>query len=254
MRVVTWNLWWQFGPWEQRQAGIAQVVGEVAPDVLFVQESWGERDSDGVVTSQAANLAGALGHEYIAPTELRFHSRPDFEIDRAFTNAIISRWPLSDMKVTRLPNHDGAPSYRTCVLATADTPSGSVRLLTAHISHVHEPDEDRLAQAARLAKLAGAHPNAILAGDLNVSPDSPEIALLSSAGLTDGWNPDNGDGWTWAETNPHAAGARHPNRRLDYILTGPGLRTTASGLAGTDPVNEIVPSDHYAVWADLTPS
>lgn len=248
---MTWNLWWQFGLWEQRQAGIRRVVNEVNPDILCVQESWGERDPEGESRSQVHELSEMLGFDYVAPTGLRFRSRPGSQVERAFSNAIVSRWPVSDIKVTRLPKSDGTPSYRTCVMATADTPSGPVRLLTSHISHVGEPDEDRLAQAGRLAELAGSHPNTILAGDLNVTPESSEIGLLCDAGLSDAWDPGNGAGWTWAETNPHAAGARFPNRRLDYIFKGAGLRATASGLAGTEAVDGVVPSDHYAVWADV---
>ena len=75
--------------------------------------------------------------------------------------------------------------------------------------------------------------------------------MLTEAGLSDAWDMSNGDGWTWAEANPHARGARFPNRRLDYILAGPGFASTKSALAGTDPVDGVLPSDHYAVWADL---
>jgi endonuclease/exonuclease/phosphatase family metal-dependent hydrolase len=248
---MTWNLWWQFGPWEQRQRGIRHVAKEVNPDILCIQESWGERDPDGGTRSQVLDLAQTLGFAYVAPPSLRFRSRLDSPMERAFSNAIVSRWPLTNIKVTRLPNADGTPSYRTYVLATADTPSGPVHIVTAHISHVDEPDEDRLAQANRLADLACSHPNTILAGDFNVTPESPELELITDAGLADAWDPCEGAGWTWAESNPHATGAKFPNRRLDYVLFGPGFQSTASGLAGTEAINGVVPSDHYAVWADV---
>ena len=253
---MTWNLWWQFGPWEQRQAGIHQVVRQVEPDILCVQESWAERSPSGNVRSQVADIAETLGLKHQAPVELRFHERPDRPVARAFTNAIISRWPMSDITVARLPKADCTPSYRIAVMATVETPSGPVRIVTAHIAHVGEDDADRLAQAKRLAELAGSGlakswPNTILAGDLNASPDSPELAALTDAGLTDTWDAANGYGWTWAETNPHAQGARHPNRRLDYILTGAGLNATTAGLAGTKAFDGMFPSDHYAVWADV---
>jgi endonuclease/exonuclease/phosphatase family metal-dependent hydrolase len=248
---MTWNLWWQFGPWQERQAGIHKVVKEVEPDILCVQESWGERDPAGGTRSQVADLAETLGFEYQAPVELRFRQRPENPTAKAFTNAIISRWPLSDIKVTRLPRADGTPSFRTAVLATADTPDGAVRVVTAHTAHVGEDAGDRLAQAHRLAELAGSQPHSILAGDLNTTPDSTELAVLSEAGLTDVWDPANGNGWTWAESNPHAQGARHPNRRLDYILAGSAMSAGTSGLAGVGAVDGVYPSDHYAVWADI---
>src|SRR6185503_16487095 len=47
-----------------------------------------------------------------------------------------------------------------------------------------------------------------------------------------------------------------PNRRIDYILVGRPRRggaghVLAGALAGVEPVQGIVPSDHYAVVADL---
>ena len=247
---MSWNLGWQFGPWEERQAGIHQVVSEVAPDILCVQESWGERSSSGESRSQITQLAETLGHRFFAPAELHFFEREDSPVAKAFTNGIISRWPLTDAKVVRLPKADGTPSFRTAVTATVDSPSGPLRVVTAHISHIGQDDADRMAQASRLAELSN-QPNTILAGDLNVTPDQPELALLLEAGLSDTWDQANGEGWTWAETNPHAKGARHPNRRLDYILTSQDLASTKSALAGTKPVAGHFPSDHYALWTDL---
>jgi hypothetical protein len=33
MRIVTWNLWWRHGPWQQRRDAIAAVLADLAPDV-----------------------------------------------------------------------------------------------------------------------------------------------------------------------------------------------------------------------------
>jgi hypothetical protein len=35
MRVMTWNIWHHFGPWQQRQVAIEQVIKDENPDVLF---------------------------------------------------------------------------------------------------------------------------------------------------------------------------------------------------------------------------
>ncbi len=40
MRIVSWNLWWRFGPWEQRREAIAATLAEVGPDVCGLQEVW----------------------------------------------------------------------------------------------------------------------------------------------------------------------------------------------------------------------
>ncbi|WP_327729180.1 endonuclease/exonuclease/phosphatase family protein [Streptomyces sp. NBC_00487] len=78
MRVVTWNLWWRFGPWQERQKAILAVLRELRPDVVGLQEVWeqgGEHSADaadagadaaaGVVsaadTANAANTTTAAG-------------------------------------------------------------------------------------------------------------------------------------------------------------------------------------------------
>ena len=43
MRVMTWNLWWRFGPWVERLPAIVAVVREQQPDVVLLQEVWGYR-------------------------------------------------------------------------------------------------------------------------------------------------------------------------------------------------------------------
>ena len=38
LRVMTWNLWWRFGPWAQREVAIRSIVQAQSPDVLLLQE------------------------------------------------------------------------------------------------------------------------------------------------------------------------------------------------------------------------
>ena len=43
MRVVTWNLWWRFGPWEARFPAIQETIRRLDPDVLYgrvITEGW----------------------------------------------------------------------------------------------------------------------------------------------------------------------------------------------------------------------
>jgi len=261
MRVMTWNLWWQFGPWEKRQPGIAAVVRAVQPDILCLQEVWGA-ESDGVVTYQARQLAEALGDYHVVPPRLRFRE------GKAFTNAIVSRWPIVDTFVVRLPTGDGSLSFRTAVFAEIETPHGIQPVVTAHIAHKGQDDADRLAQAIALGELIrdrradipDALP-AVLAGDFNAEPQDPELLALcgdtASPPLLDAWmlSGERDPGLTWSTENPYATKAKWPNRRLDYVLVErlddrPAI-VTAAGLAGTEPIDGVVPSDHYAVWVDF---
>ena len=43
MRVVTWNLWWRFGPWQERQPAIARSLVELKPDIVCLQEDISRR-------------------------------------------------------------------------------------------------------------------------------------------------------------------------------------------------------------------
>jgi len=255
---MTWNLWWQFGPWEKRQPGIAKVVADMAPDILCLQEVWGTQ-SDGEVSYQARQLADQLGGYSVAPPSLRFRE------GKAFTNAIVSRWPIADTFVVRLPTGDGSLSFRTAVFTEIETPFGIQPVVTAHIAHKGQEDADRLAQAVALGELIrdrradipDALP-ALLAGDFNAEPEDPELlALCGADGLLDAWtlSGQDGPGLTWSTDNPYATKAKWPNRRLDYVLVErveeqPAV-VKAAGLAGTEPIDGVVPSDHYAVWVDF---
>ena len=76
--------------------------------------------------------------------------------------------------------------------------------------------------------------------------------------LFDAWNAATpGDaGVTWSRSNPWAAPSLLPDQRIDYIFTGWPRRggagsVVASRLAGTEPYEGLLPSDHYAVVADI---
>jgi len=65
-----------------------------------------------------------------------------------------------------------------------------------------------------------------------------------------------GPGFTWDNENPYVAEILEPNRRIDYILAGMPRERGAGHIVGCevvakDPVNDVYPSDHYGVLAQL---
>ena len=60
-RVVTWNVWGLYGPWQEREAAIASTLQEASPDLLVLTESWAKGDD-----SQCERLAVPLGLPYHA--------------------------------------------------------------------------------------------------------------------------------------------------------------------------------------------
>ena len=142
LRVLTWNVWWRFGPWSERQAALTSVLRHEQPDVVGLQEVWVEQDG----RNQAAELAGALGHHWAT-------TPPRFRDGLAFVNAVISRWPLRDIETAVLPRADGTPSHRQALLADVDAPFGRLLFVTTHLDWQFDASATRLAQAVAVARL-----------------------------------------------------------------------------------------------------
>jgi endonuclease/exonuclease/phosphatase family metal-dependent hydrolase len=100
VRVMTWNLWWRFGPWEERRNAILTVLGDLQPDVIGLQEVW---------ACGGENLAGWLAsnldmHWAWAPSRAPHRSQRrlgDSTVD--IGNAALSRWPVGEHDVVELP-------------------------------------------------------------------------------------------------------------------------------------------------------
>lgn len=119
MRVVTWNLWWRFGPWEERRKTILAVLGDLQPDAIGLQEVWASGEDN-----LADWLARYLGMHWIwepsrAPE--RWQRRlgdPTVGIG----NAILSRWPIVSRDVAQLPAREDDDDGRLELFALVDAP------------------------------------------------------------------------------------------------------------------------------------
>lgn len=262
MRVVTWNIWWRFGPWEQRQPGIEATLRRADADIICLQEVWAIDDDH-----QAATLAEALGYEHVASC--------DGSKGNGLGNAILSRWPIVDREIVALPLADGRPGHRTLVRARIATPDGTVDVYSTHLAFRFDESELRLDQlrviTASIAERRADDPAdlpPLLCGDLNATPDSDEIRTLTGRRapadrnlvFTDTWDAvGHGPGHTWDAANPHLADSTWPGRRLDYVLVAwprdkPIGNPTRARLTGARRHNGVWPSDHLGVIVDLVTS
>ena len=87
IKLLTWNLWWKFESYKEREALILSELQEIAADILCLQEVWEEEDE-----SQAKIIADKLGYNYIYGKSFEFDGV-------AFGNAIISKYPIQNHQI-----------------------------------------------------------------------------------------------------------------------------------------------------------
>lgn len=267
MRVVTWNLWWRFGSWAERQKAILAVLRELRPDVVGLQEVW-STDAENL----AEWLAGELGLQWTwAASEAsdRWQRRigdPGVEVG----NAVLSRWPVVEQDVLRLPAPEELDDGRLALYARLATPSYEVPFFTTHLTSAGDASAVRRQQVTALAEFVAEHRAGtefppVVTGDFNAWPDSDEIRLFGGYRTApaapgqvflDAWEYADpaAPSATWDPANPYVHVS--PPVRIDYIHIGPpgpgGLgHVRAVRRAGDGPVDGVWPSDHAAVVADL---
>ncbi|ASR39039.1 endonuclease [Prauserella marina] len=269
MRVLTWNLWWRFGPWERRREAIAAVLRDLRPDVAGLQEVWAA-DGDNL----ARWLANELGmHWTFAQVgDPRPWQRRIGDPAIGVGNAVLSRWPITARQVAELPGVHGEDRGRIALHARIAAPGHDLPFFTTHLAAAADASAVRCEQVKALATFVAAHRDGtsfppVITGDFNARPDSDEIQLFGGyktapavAGqvLLDAWehaSPTQPSA-TWDTANPFVAVYFGPSARVDYIHVGPpgpgGLGdVTSVRRAGDAAHGGVWPSDHAAVVADL---
>jgi endonuclease/exonuclease/phosphatase family metal-dependent hydrolase len=262
--IATWNLWGRYGPWAERMGPIEASMRAVGADVWALQEVWADDERN-----QARELASALGYDHVV-------FEANLERDGARSgNAVVSRWPIRAHEVRVLPRrageaHDDEGEERLVVLAEIEGPRGAIQVYCAHLSWRDDHSAIRQAQVREICRLVREHrPRtfpAVLCGDLNAEPTSDEIRMLTGQAAVpvpgvmfrDAWLAAGNDapGATASNANPFNAAALDRERRIDFVLVGtPKLggvgHVLEARLAGDAPVDDVWPSDHLAVVAEL---
>ncbi|EKX66621.1 endonuclease [Streptomyces ipomoeae] len=274
MRVMTWNLWWRFGPWQERQKAVLAVLRELRPDVVGLQEVWEQG---------GANLAGWLADELGMHWTWGSYGDPEHWQRRigdgsvGIGNAVLSRWPVLEREAVHLPTGaSGASCGRGALYALLDAPEAPVPFFTTHLSSATDASALRCRQVTALAEFVARRQGgtgfpSVVTGDFNAWPDSDEVRLFGGYKTVpvvpgqvffDAWEyaEPGAPSATWDSTNPYVATTYGPSVRIDYIHVGPpgpgGLGHVRSvRRAGHGPVegtpDGVWPSDHAAVVADL---
>jgi len=266
---VTWNMQWAGSSGsagrERRRAALTRLADA---HVLCLQEvaSGFPAPGGGTIEDGFAAVAAQLpGHQVAAYAPLERRA-PDGARQRLGT-MICSRYPVLQVLRHSLPwpaDPDQPSLPRGALEVTLDTPGGLLRVLSVHLEYFSLPqrtaqvEQLRALQREAVAQARRAHPGlpgggpfaaaaraapAIVLGDFNMLPDSPEYARLL-APWRDG-TPALADAWRCAHPDaPHAPTVglhdgspdAGPPFAFDYAFVSAGLagRIRQMQVAGVD--------------------
>jgi len=210
---------------------VAATLAGPRPDVIVLQE---------VHEPDVAVIAGFLADEH----GLEYHHTfgvaiPAEDIARrklrgregAYGLALLSRAPLDEVRVERLP---GKGEPRIALVVRTQLGDGAATVIATHVDVGARPAR-RDGQTRAVLELAAAAPGpVVVAGDLNQEPSTVAVALAATASaLVPAGDPD-------APTFGLST--------IDHVLVGPGLEVVAS------VVGEAGVSDHRPLTVALRPS
>lgn len=215
---------------------IAATVSGAGAEVVGLQEvdrHFGERSN---FVDQATYLADTLGMMVVFGANLDFDPLDPGSPRRQYGNAILSSYPITSWSNALLPLLPGT-EQRGLLMATLDVDGTPLNAYSTHLQH--DSQDARLAQVAAISDhLATSNASVLLLGDLNATPDAPEIETMVDE-LTDSWvEAGVGDGYTYSTTNPSV--------RIDYVLTSSDIATRTAAVVTSDS------SDHLPVVATVT--
>ncbi len=209
---------------------IAQVILSVQPDIVALQEVDKNVERTQSV-DQPTKLARLTKMQVVFGANIKLQSGH-------YGNALLSRFPITRYKNHLLPNVD-AGEQRGVIEAEIPLPDFKQPLILWATHLDYRPDErERLASAKMINELASKNPRqpALLAGDLNATPDSRTLQQFASI-----WTPVNA---TPLPTVP----VGKPSLQIDYILLRPANRWKVIEVR---ILEEAVASDHRAIFGVL---
>lgn len=243
MRVMTYNLWNYTSPWQTRRAAIAHLIVRHMPDVVGVQEARHDfRFAHGRGQGeQLADLTAYAIHGRVAQVYVPFP-----RVDEGL--ALLTRSPTLQtfhLELTRIPSERADENHRLVVGARVSADGAECDVYNTHFSLSSLARRRNAEEVASFVTATSGQRPSVLLGDLNAEPDDPAIGILKEAGFVDCWEVAGGPhpGYTYP--------AQNGVRRIDYILVRNVPRVRSVTLIGIDRVEDVYPSDHAGLLADL---
>jgi endonuclease/exonuclease/phosphatase family metal-dependent hydrolase len=227
-RVVSWNLHYGVSPdGVVDLEAMARVIEAQDPDVVLLQEV-----SRGWIQGGGADMATWLSQRL----DRSFVFAP--AADGRFGNVILARGGMTNVRVQSLP-YGAGPQRRSALTAVTQLGSRPTTVTSIHLQNRRQNAPTRIAQLETFLA-ADARSTEVLGGDLNATPGSTEVELLTGAGYVSAIDVAGDPG---VLTAPSTA----PTRRIDWVL---GRRMS---FAQAEVLTDVVLSDHLPLVVVLRP-
>ncbi|MDX3457941.1 endonuclease/exonuclease/phosphatase family protein [Streptomyces sp. ME02-8801-2C] len=229
-RVMTWNI---CNPCDVSDVDRAADIAEAAPQVIGMQEAC-VRDVERI-REYLETLHGLVYHVEYGSVLQNWNRCGGVPWNPGgFGQAILSAAPMTDRVRVEYP--DGGSEDRGYLAVTTTVDGRTVRVFNTHLAQRRQEDV-RTGQVKVLAAEVARYDRAIVLGDFNAVPDSPELAPMWAL-ATD----------TDSRCRPSLSGNCEAttdwNSKFDYVF-----------LRGVAPISHRVQpspnSDHHALYTDL---
>ena len=228
LKLMTYNL--RFGELASMQQ-IGEYIASENPDIVAVQEcDWATKRERAVHQN---------GVKFV--NELAYHTGMFGIYGKSINYAggyygigLLSKYPILSYERVLLPN-DGKTEQRTLLIADVELPNGKV--ITFVNTHLEvKTAEMRIEQVRFINEYLKDCPNQIfLAGDMNATPDSEEMALLRKD-----WKDLTDRVFTYHTSKPEI--------KIDYIYSRPSAGVE---LLNTNVRENVKFSDHFPVISTI---
>ncbi|MGJ9404790.1 endonuclease/exonuclease/phosphatase family protein [Nesterenkonia aurantiaca] len=229
----------------------ASVIEDSGAEIIGLQEvdnHWGAR-SDFI--DEAEWLADRLDMHVVYGANLDEPPLPGDVDNRQYGNAILSEYPIISSEnhlLTNIEYEERPTEQRGLLEAVVNVRGNHIAFHSTHLDFQRE--EQRALQVQEIIDITGTSKRpTVIVGDLNATPDAPELQPLFSV-FTDTFAAlGQNDDYTFGpdlEGLPGSGSVENPSLRIDYILTARGVTATSANVIQTTA------SDHLPIVAELS--
>ncbi|GGJ98831.1 hypothetical protein GCM10007063_21390 [Lentibacillus kapialis] len=222
---------------------IANTIRESGADIIGLEEvdvHWGNRSQ---FDNQIRTLANKLDMDYYFAPIYNLDPAASGDPRRQFGVAILSKYPIlhaENRDIARLSTQDAEPVPKPgpgFLEAQIHVDGAEVWYYVTHLDYRSDPTVREM-QVEDMLEIMPARSNRVLVGDMNATPESPELDLLFQQFE---------DTWKLTRDDPgHTYPANSPNKRIDYVLTAPGMDVQSASVFPS------MASDHLPVTTDVS--